>query len=256
LSASRGVDPRTPRALGLDPGLEEAGINAAGVLAAQRYDDLVPPAWHSPELLPGARAAVVLGCGGRAFGEAFGGSAEARAETHPVDRFTARVVERAATALGERGTPTRALFYWQRRDGRFADFVALGRACGLGGPGRLGVLIHPRYGPWISLRAVLLTTAPLATTPRSADFAPCRECPAPCAAACPGAAVGADGFDAAACLRTTRTHSACAQRCAARRACVIGREHAYAPDLERRYRRAVVAAASPRGRTRRTVPLT
>jgi epoxyqueuosine reductase QueG len=232
---------RTPRVLELDPGLQQAGFNAAGVLAAERYDALVPPGWRSTALLPDARSAVALGCGGRAFGEAFLASVEAGASTHPVDRFATRMVERAAEALSNGGAETRALFYWERRDGEFADFVALGRACGLGTPGRLGILIHPVYGPWISLRAVLLTTAPLAPTPPLPDFEPCEGCPAPCADACPGDAVGRNSFDVHACARATRTYPTCRERCAARHACVIGRDHAYTPTIERRYRAAVLA---------------
>ena len=237
------ADRRTPRALGLDPGLEQAGFNVAGVLARERYDALVPQAWRSPALLPGAGAALVLGCGGRAFGEAFARSPEARAASHPLDRFTARVVREAATAHARTWGATRGLFYWERRGGVFADLVALGRECGLGVPGRLGVLLHPTYGPWMSLRAILLTAARLEPTAPLRDFEPCRGCPAPCARACPGGAVGALAFDTAACLATTRVHAPCREACAARRACVLGPDHAYPPALERRYRAAVVREA-------------
>ena len=235
------ADRRTPRALGLDSRLEEAGFNVAGVLAAEGYDALVPQAWRSGALLPGAGAAVVLGCGGPAFGEAFLRAPEARAEAHPLDRFTARVVGETARAHAPRWGPTRGLFYWERRGDAFADLVALGQACGLGEPGRLGLLLHPVYGPWLSLRAILLTAARLEPTPPLAGFEPCRGCPAPCARACPGAAVGPRAFDAAACAATTRAHAPCRVACAARRACVLGPAHAYPPHLERRYRAAAVA---------------
>ncbi len=232
----------TPTALGLDPRLEGAGFNAAGALPTQRYDALVPPAWRAERLLPGARSAALLGCGGRAFGEAVARSP--CAEPHPIDRFTRRAVEAAVGVLERRGARGRALFYWERRDGEFADFVALGRACGLGEPGRLGVLLHPHYGPWFSIRALILTSAELQQTGPLRDFAPCEGCPAPCEAACPGGAVRAEGFDAGACARTSEARPGCRERCDARRACVVGREHRYPDALERRFRRAALALLS------------
>ena len=147
----------TPRDLGLDPGLDEAGFNAVGVLSVCRYDELVAVPWRSAALLPGATSAVVLGCGGPAFGEAFLRSPEAGLAEHPIDHFASRIVEAAAETLRRRGAPTRAIYYWQNRDGAFADFIALARAVGLGLASRVGILIHPSYGPWISLRAALLT---------------------------------------------------------------------------------------------------
>ena len=246
---TRRAEVSAPGALGLDPALEAAGFNAAGALAVEHYDELVPPAWRSARVLPGARSAAVLGCGGRAFGEAL--SRAALAGEHPIDAFTRASVERAVQALRRDGSGAHAVFYWERREDDFADFVALGRACGLGTPSRLGVLIHPTYGPWISIRAVILTGSKLPPTPPLLDYDPCRGCPAPCAQACPGDAVGAVEFDFDACARTTRARPDCRQRCAARRACVVGREHAYPEDLERRYRQAVVATlereATPSG---------
>ncbi|HJO25162.1 MAG: hypothetical protein QF890_16045 [Myxococcota bacterium] len=239
-------DSCTPGKLALSPILAAAGFNAAGVLSARGYDALVPSAWQTSALLPGARALVVLGCGGREFGEAFQRAPEAQSTEHPVDRFTARVVDAAADALREQGHETRALYYWERRAEEFADFVALGRACGLGATGRLGVLLHPTYGPWISLRALLLTRREIGPTSPEVDFTPCPKCPAPCASACEGDAVGIERFDKAACLSTALIHAECRTACPARRACVLGHRHVYPPALERRYRSAVISAVKSR----------
>jgi hypothetical protein len=53
--------------------------------------------------------------------------------------------------------------------------------------------------------------------------------------------VGADAFDVVACAQTSAAHAPCREGCAARRACVLGRDHAYAPDLERLHRAAALA---------------
>jgi epoxyqueuosine reductase QueG len=233
---------RTPRPPGLPAELERHGFNAVAALSAARYDPLVPPGWRTPDLLPGARSALVLGCGGTRFGDAFARSPEAAEARHPVDGFTRRVVHQAALALRTEGFEAQPLFYWERRAGRFADFVALGRACGLGVPGRLGLLLHPDYGPWISLRAVLLTAREFPDAPEAAGFDPCRDCSAPCASVCPVGAPRELGFDAASCAAATHARESCRLRCDARRACVLGRAHAYAEPLERRFRAAAVSA--------------
>ncbi len=226
-------DRRTPSALGLAPPLQAAGFNVAGVLSAERYAGLVPPAWAPQAILPAARSVVVLASGGRALGRAVAAAPTSARDRDPFDAHTRRVAEAAAATLREASWPTEPLFYFERRGGAFADFVALGRACGLGTPSRLGLLLHPSYGPWLSIRALLLTARPLTPTPEL-EHSPCDGCPAPCALACHGAALlpPPSGFDREACTATRRRLEACALRCDARRACVVGPEHAYDPETE------------------------
>jgi hypothetical protein len=148
--------------------------------------------------MPDARTAIVVASGGRALWDAFARAPEFGAVADPLDAYTRRVTESAAAALDPGAV---ALFAFERRAGVYADFVELGRLAGLGGPSRLRLLIHPMYGPWLSLRAIVLVRAqwdPGAPIP----FDPCRDCPAPCAA---------PGLEPA----------------AARRACVVGPEHTY-----------------------------
>jgi hypothetical protein len=235
----------TPARLGLAPELGAAGLDLARVLSPETHDAIVPPAWRSAVLLPGARAgaAVVIAAGGRALYRAFRAAPEsADGAPDPLDRFVRRAVLAAADALSVAGHASAAHFAHESRGGRFADFVALGRACGLGAPSRLGLLLHPRYGPWLSIRAVLLTAKRFAPD-APLEFAPCAGCPAPCEAACPVGAPAASGFDAAACGRTRASLPDCALRCAARRACPVGAEHAYDADAEAHHMR---AAAPPR----------
>jgi hypothetical protein len=160
----------------------------------------VPEAWRSAAVLPDARAAIVVASGGRALWDAFSRAPEFAAAADPLDTYTRSVTEAAAAVL-EPGAC--ALFAFERRGGEYADFVELGRLAGLGAPSRLRLLLHPLYGPWMSLRAIVLTRAHWeigAAGPLGFD--PCRDCPAPCEAAGPEPA-------------------------ARRRACVVGPEHAY-----------------------------
>jgi hypothetical protein len=177
--------------------LDAAGLNLRAALPIAAYDAAVPEPWRSAALQPDARSAILVASGGRALWDAFAISPDFGAVADPLDAYTRRVVEAAATRLD---ASARAFFAFERRGGVYADFVELGRLAGFGAPSRLRLLLHPHYGPWMSLRAIVLTgaaweaRAPLA-------FDPCRACPAPCADA------------------ITRE--------AARRACVVGPEHAY-----------------------------
>ena len=271
-------------------GLVDAGMGLLGVLAATRYDALVPAAWGSPALRPGARSALVVASGGRALFDAFSAAPEAslarpkaaqraagerrrapakrwlkaaqrgeaersRTSSEPLDAYTVRVVEAAA---GRLGGGARALFAFEQRGGVYADFVALGQVAGLGAPSRLGLLLHPVFGPWMSIRAVLLTEREVAETGPAPGFDPCGGCPAPCVRACRGAAVPAAAgvfdsarlrlaarpqalqfrFDVAACCATRVSEPGCRLRCDARRSCVIGPDHAYSPGGEAHHMRA------------------
>ncbi|MGH0033419.1 MAG: hypothetical protein ACQGVK_00175 [Myxococcota bacterium] len=224
---------RSPRALGLPGELEAAGFNVAGALSAEAYDRMVPPPWRCAALLPEARRALVLGCGGPAFGRAVLGSPEAEDPDDPIDRFAARVVADLGRALERSGGRSTPLYAYERRGGTYADFVGLARAAGLGEPSRLGQLLHPSFGPWLSIRAVVLTSADGPTTGPLRGFDPCQGCPAPCQSACPVGAPGDSGFQVGVCADYRGANDRCLAGCAARRACPVGGDHAYLPRIER-----------------------
>ncbi len=227
---------------GLTPELWTAGFNIAGVLAIDRYDALVPPVWRGGAVLPGARSAVLLGCGGADFFRALRDSPEWAEGLDPADRFARRTVEAHRDSWIEQGWSSASFLYLDRRDDDgnscYADFAELATACGLGVPSRLGILLHPTYGPWWAIRVLLLTERELPPT-APLNWVPCDGCPAPCAQACPSDMVFLpSGFDIQACFETRAATPACRRRCAARRACVVGRdEFAYQEEAEAHYMR-------------------
>lgn len=157
-------------------------------------------AWRSDTLLPDARCAIVVASGGRALWDAFARAPELGAVADPLDAYTRRVVEAAAAVLPG---GARTLLAFEQRGGAYADFVELGRLAGLGAPSRLRLLLHPSYGPWMSLRAIVLARADWETSASAPPaFDPCPDCPAPCERAGPDPT-------------------------ARRLACVVGPEHAY-----------------------------
>ncbi len=218
-------------------GLAGAGLGVAGVVPIALWEALAPPPFSRNALLPAARSAVVLGSGGRSLFEAFRRAPEHGAAGHPLDAYTERVVAEAARALEAVGIGAAAVHAHETRDGQLVDFVALARASGLGWPSRLGILLHPEYGPWMSLRSALLTTQELAPTPRQAGEGPCHGCPAPCATGCRGDAVAGAAFSVPRCVSVRRSDPGCALRCDARHACVVGPQHAYAAEAEAHHMR-------------------
>ncbi len=251
VSASPDLD-QSPAARGLPRAAAEelfdAGFNLVGVLDVDRYNERVPPGWRSESLLPTARSVVILACAGRDFERALERAPEAREPRHPVDRFTQRVVGCAAAAMGDHAT--RAYFYFDRlsregvrdRDGDFVDLIALGRAAGLGEPGRLRILLHPRYGPWLAIRALLLSELACEPTSPLVGFDPCGGCDGDCAQACRADAFSQGELGLQRCFEQRLRDPVCAQSCVARRACVIGPHHAYAPAMEAHYMRTSLRA--------------
>ena len=241
-TVSASSDAHTPEACGLGSELARSGLDVAATLDVAAYEQCVPSAWRAAELLPGARSAIVVGAGGRALHERF--SALGRPRGLALDDYAAEAIEHGCRALRAAGHAARAFGYEARQGGVHVDLVALARRAGLGAPSRLGLLIHPRYGPWLSLRFLVLSARPVPAASAPPAFDPCAGCAAPCSQACPAAAPRAlpAGFDVASCADERGRSSACRLRCAARRACVVGPEHAYSDEAEALHMEASLAA--------------
>lgn len=187
-------------------------------------------------MLPGCRSVVVFGNGGPAMWRAFLDQHRgARLSQHPLDDWVQAAIERADPSPDSARIWVRAA----ATEDRFVDFRPLAVAAGLGWSSRLGLVLHPRFGPWMGLRAACFTTEALTPTGPLPSASPCAACPAPCATACPGAAISQDAaveraFDIGACARQHQVADTCATRCGARAACPEGSAHAYSP-LQQHY---------------------
>jgi epoxyqueuosine reductase len=189
----------------------------------------VAPTLRLEALLPGARAALVVGSAGRAFFEAFTRArAPGDARPNPLDRHTRAVVEEAArAALDPLGVAhaERFPFLGEAAAGVVIPFQRLGRAVGLAATSPLGLQIHPTYGAWWAYRALVVVDAELPPAERLGDG--CAGCPAPCVAACPASAVQRAGFSVPACHARRLEAEPCRLSCVARHACIRGPEHRY-----------------------------
>ena len=193
------------------------------------------------QLLAGAAGALIVGSGGPAFFDRFTRAAEAGdGAANPLDRYTRRVVGRAADeALDPLGVRRAVHFPFGTRP--LIPFQRLGRAAGLGGPGPLGLQIHPTYGAWWAYRALVLVDCALPAVAAPGDG--CAGCDAPCVAACPAGAVQRIGFAVSACHARRLVAEPCRLSCIARITCVRGPEHRYS-DAELAFH---MAASMPKG---------
>ncbi|PIW31195.1 MAG: ferredoxin [Rhodospirillales bacterium CG15_BIG_FIL_POST_REV_8_21_14_020_66_15] len=154
-------------------------------------------------------------------------NAARRDEADPLDSWTRRVLDPAATDLGARivypfdGPPHHPFQRWAMR------------AEGLR-PSPIGPLAHPEFGLWHSYRAALLFGRRIDLGPPPPADHPCDGCAdKPCLGACPVEAFDGRGFSLPACLghlRAPQGRPCMTGGCLARHACPVGAEHAYGAD--------------------------
>jgi methylmalonic aciduria homocystinuria type C protein len=126
------------------------------------------------------------------------------AAADPLDTYTARVIAAAAP-------DATCYFAHLRYDGAFLPFQRLAAVVGLAALSPTRLLIHPKLGPWLALRAVVLVDGePVACAPSP----PVCRCDAACARA----------------FETARSSDRWQLWLAVRDACPVGREHRYSDD--------------------------
>jgi hypothetical protein len=186
---------------------------------------------------------ALVGLGGRRGWAAFSASPEAEDRApDPLDRWSRRVVDGLAAALGARalfpfdGPPHWPFQRWARRAAPMHVSP-------------LGLLIHPIDGLWRGYRGALAFAERLAVPPVHPAASPCETCAArPCLSACPVGAFTAAGYDVAACaehLSGAAGRPCMEGGCLARRACPVGAERAQEPREAAFHMRAFLAARRP-----------
>ncbi len=212
--------------------LSSGGLNHIGVVPVKRYTG--QGALGVGRLAPGARSIVVVGSGGPALWshlmQELSDHPEFLTETlHPLDSCVRRVVETTSPlfeGIGHRW------FFAAAQSEVHLDFRTLAVQSGLGASSRLGLVLHPDFGPWMGLRAACFVDLVLAESPGVES--PCVGCPAPCGPACPGDAFPGGEWDVGTCASFHGVSERCAASCASRMACPVGTAHRY-DDLELTY---------------------
>jgi hypothetical protein len=222
--------------------LEQAAAKAAVAGVALR-GAFYPEARDGVPLLPGgapASTVVLAGFVGRAQWPAFAASPEASdGRTHPLDRWSRRIIDGLAIALGARalypfeGPPWLPFQRWAMK----AEPVHRSA---------LGMLIHPEWGLWHSYRGALAFTERL-TLPEPVERpSPCDSCAAkPCLSACPVGAFTLERYDVESCaghLRSAAGTDCVELGCRAREACPVGAAHRFGRDQVGFHMRAFLAS--------------
>lgn len=173
-----------------------------------------------------AGTAVLVGNAGKAMWRAFRRDVREIAGKDPLDTWVDAHLERAAAAVGAE------IVYATRK-----PWPPIQRwAMKAGGVHRspIGILIHAEYGLWHVYRAALLFAHKLALPPATPGASPCDSCAKkPCLTACPADAFTPTSFDALACVghvESPRGKACATGGCLARRACPVGRAHAYVAE--------------------------
>ena len=96
------------------------------------------------------------------------------------------------------GVNAQALAYQVERGGVFLKDAAV--LAGLGVVGKNNLILHPKWGPRLRLRSVLIDASLSSSRPRE-NFDPCRRCPMPCRKACPQNAFRQGHYDRPACIQ-------------------------------------------------------
>ncbi|MDP3939451.1 MAG: hypothetical protein Q8R92_15130 [Deltaproteobacteria bacterium] len=209
------------------------GLDLVGVVDAAAYDRAAPSGHRIGEVWPGTGVAVVIGSAGPLYWSRFRvarpGTLPPKGQGDPLDDFTIESVAPLRAMLRAAGYAEQTLYPFFGAD-HALSFRALGSAAGFGAMSVLGLVIHPAFGPWIAARAAILTDAPLEVTRPLDSFDPCRDCPAPCIAVCPGGAFPEGRWAAEPCLAAKRAQEVCRSSCLSRIHCVYGEEYQYGPE--------------------------
>jgi len=169
------------------------------------------------------RSVVLIGNGGRRLWERLPKPVDEH--QHPFDRFA---VERVKSF-----DPGAEIIYPSSQV--VAPLQQLARALNISRPSKLGLDIHPVYGPWFAFRAAFLTDAEIPEVIHQPFASPCESCSAkPCISACPVEAVSDGKFHLSTCAdHRLAEGSPCLERCFSRQACPVGSAHRYSDEQQR-----------------------
>jgi len=136
-----------------------ASLAMAGFDIAHRFDVRAAARLPGLSLLAGdARLGILLG-NTRALWPPFQAALAdptLAAERDPLDRYTERSIDAAFAPAAPRGIAPRVLYAHRRYDGAFLPLQRLAAVTGLGALSPSNLVIHPTYGPWFALRAVVV----------------------------------------------------------------------------------------------------
>jgi len=220
---------------GLRKHFGEAGFNLTVKIRSEDYD--VAAGRKAPgDFVGGAKSIILAGFAGRTFWDVFklflADNPEFEREHEDlIDDYTRSIFSELVSKTGALNGSGYKIIFPFGKDALELDFVKLGILGGIGVPSLLGILLHPVYGTWISLRGAIITTIEFESYDEPlVGFDPCPSCTKPCITACPAHTVSEVGWDWESCMRYRLDSDTCSGKCASRLACPYGKEHAYGSE--------------------------
>jgi hypothetical protein len=156
-----------------------AGLDVVHPFCVDWYNWAVDPSSRIQDFGRPTALGFIVG-NSRAFWKVFKAdlkvNARLRQAAHPIDDYVMSCLATAARAF-----PVRQEILWAHTiHPRAFPIQRIAEAAGLACLSPSHLSIHPTYGPWHALRAVVVVDAdgPRGAAPRAAN--PCRQCPKPC----------------------------------------------------------------------------
>ncbi len=187
------------------------------------------------ELMPDAKSIILAGFSGKDFWGIFQHYLHKNPEFRDgnvdlIDNYTLLKFREVANILDSQGVQYKCAYPFGE-NALSLNFVKLAELGGAGVPSLLGILLHPTYGTWISLRGALITNLEISSFDKPlSDFNPCPSCSKPCIAACPAKTISLQGWDWESCMQFRLKDSTCDRYCASRLACPYGDDQQYPKD--------------------------
>lgn len=215
--------------------LEPRGFDLLQPLRIGQYNAQVEPSRAVEDWGSGDHLAVVV-ANTRALWpvwlDALAADAELAASPDPLDAYTERVLH---AAVAELGAPACVRFAHET-GARALAMQRLAHAAGLAFLTETHMSVHPTYGPWIALRAVVTLAIPGPPGAHAPIVHPCGGCARGCRDAFERALATVAGAPSEA---NARAHWRAWLAC--RDACPVGREHRYSDaQIRYHYRRQLV----------------
>ncbi|MEZ5967345.1 MAG: hypothetical protein R3F56_26140 [Planctomycetota bacterium] len=227
--------------------LDPKGLNLIGATTADDFDRSQPCGRRTREVLPSCGSIVVVASGGPEFWRHMRTEIGAQASVTsyaPIADRCSRLSREVCAWLDGRGVRARVVCPARNPNLNFAQMAEM---AGLGVVSPVADwLMHPHFGPWVSVRfALLLEGTPLGASFRrciAGEYQPCDGCDRPCLGACPAHVCASGSFDTQTC-QSHREGGGCAAGCGMKMACPRGSHHSYHEDDER-LRRAMIELSS------------
>ncbi len=216
--------------------LQESGFNIVVRVKADHYDGIVPGHKRASALLTPAVSIILVGFAGNKFWPHFQAFLRdnpkfSEEDENLIDNYTRLKFDVLMRKIVEGGRLVFKCAYSFGEGAFDLDFSILGMLGGLGVPSLLGILLHPEYGTWISLRGAIITNVAFDDYEKPlANFNPCPSCVKPCIEKCPVGSISISGWDCESCTGFRLCSEVCSKSCVSRNSCLYGARNRYSDE--------------------------